>query len=316
MIRRVLDTIAVTVSVALAGGAVMLGSALAPHDEAADLEASAVAAEPIGLVSWAVHAAPPALAAAPAGIPLALDDCRHEAERRVSIAVDGADLLRVESGSGLLRVDGRPGLTDVRAVARLCASERDYLDDMNVTLERRGGTLELRTHYPENRDRVRWGEDYARIELVVEAPQGFGADVTDGSGEMELNDLGPVTIDDGSGEIRVARAAGDVRIEDGSGSIDLRDIRGSVEIEDGSGGVEIDGVTGLVDLRDGSGGISIRNVGADVHVRDGSGSIDVMDVRGDFVVSDDGSGSIDWSGVSGRVDVPSRHRQRGRRIGS
>lgn len=311
MMRRMLDTVAVTVSVALAGGAVMLGTAMAPDAAYAHPENGELPPPPVGLITWAVHAAPaPAAPPLSAEAPQALEECEHEAERRVSVALDGADLLRIEAGSGLLRVDGRPGLTQVRAVARLCASERDYLDDMDVVLERRGGSLELVTRYPEDRDRSRWGNDYARIDLLVEAPAGLDAEVSDGSGEMELNELGALRVDDGSGEIRISRAGGDVRIVDGSGSIEIRDARGSVDVEDGSGGIDIDGVAGRVEVSDGSGGISIRGAGADVRVRDGSGSIEVADVRGDFVVRSDGSGSIDWSGVSGRVDLPSRHDRR------
>ena len=38
--------------------------------------------------------------------------------------------------------------------------------------------------------------------------------------------------------------------------------------------------------------------------RDSSGSIDVSRVGGDFVVEHDGSGSIDYDGVKGKVDIP------------
>lgn len=307
MIRRVLDTAAVTVAVALAGGAVMLGTALGPGAGDEALDADTAVSPTVGLVTWAVHAAPPAEPAPPPELPAALEECRHEVERRVGVEAAGAALLRIESGSGFVRVDGRSELGEVRVVARLCASERDYLDEMDVVLERQGARIELVTRYPENRRRVWRGNDYARIDLVVEAPAGIDADVSDGSGEIELNDLGAARVEDGSGEIRISRARGAVRIDDGSGSIELREIGGPVEIEDGSGGIDIDGVEGTVELADGSGSISVRGVSGDVRIRDGSGSISVRDVGGDLVVREDGSGSLDWSGVQGRVDVPSRH---------
>ena len=42
--------------------------------------------------------------------------------------------------------------------------------------------------------------------------------------------------------------------------------------------------------------------------RDSSGSIAVSRVGGDFVVDHDGSGSIDYDGVKGRVDIPRKDR--------
>jgi hypothetical protein len=42
--------------------------------------------------------------------------------------------------------------------------------------------------------------------------------------------------------------------------------------------------------------------------RDSSGSIDVSRVGGDFVVEHDGSGSIDYDGVKGKVDIPRKDR--------
>jgi hypothetical protein len=39
----------------------------------------------------------------------------------------------------------------------------------------------------------------------------------------------------------------------------------------------------------------------------------VSKVGRDFRVDSKGSGSIDYSAVSGKVDVPERHRERGRR---
>ncbi|HUH14018.1 MAG TPA: DUF4097 family beta strand repeat-containing protein [Longimicrobiales bacterium] len=313
MTHRLLDSLALTVAVTLATGAVMLGAAYAPapHGDA-ELDSLATATSPVGLVSWAVHAvevpeAPPAARAVLGAVPPALDECRHEAERMLQQGAGGSDRLFLESGSGAVRVDGRPGLEQVRVVARLCASEESYLEHMDVTLERQGSTLELRTHYPERRERARWGNDYARLDLVVEVPGGMDADVEDGSGALELNGLGSLRIDDGSGDIAV-QGARDVRIVDGSGGIRVREARGDVEIDDGSGEIDVDGVEGNVTVIDGSGSISVRRVSGDVIVRDGSGSIDVRGVGGDFIVRADGSGSLNWSEVSGRVQVPEKHR--------
>jgi hypothetical protein len=46
---------------------------------------------------------------------------------------------------------------------------------------------------------------------------------------------------------------------------------------------------------------------------DGSGGIDVNKVGRDFRVDNKGSGDIDYVAVSGKVDIPDRHRDRHRR---
>jgi len=48
---------------------------------------------------------------------------------------------------------------------------------------------------------------------------------------------------------------------------------------------------------------------------DGSGNIDVNKVGKDFTVNSKGSGTIDYDSVTGRVDIPERHRDRRYRSG-
>ena len=66
-------------------------------------------------------------------------------------------------------------------------------------------------------------------------------------------------------------------------------------------------------LSDRSGSISATDIRGSVIVEnDGSGEIDATKIGRDFTVESKGSGSIQYREVSGRVDIPSRHRQRDR----
>lgn len=238
--------------------------------------------------------------------------CAYETERRVTLSASAQQWLRLKAGSGSLTVEGREGLHRVEAVARACASDEEYLDGLQLTLENDGGDLSLTTHYPR---RSSWGggNDYARLDLTVQIPKGMAVDVDDSSGEMDLSGTGDLRIDDSSGGITVRNAGGDVTIEDGSGGIDVADVSGDVSIDDGSGGIELQGVQGEVRLRDGSGSIRVEDVQQNVVVEDdGSGSITVRDVKGGFRVAHDGSGSIRYSGVAGTVTIPRDKRPRGR----
>jgi hypothetical protein len=239
-------------------------------------------------------------------------ECRYEAERTVQMDASAARRLLLDAGSGDLKVVGVDGLKEVRAAGHACASDEDYLEDLQVTLEDHAGRLALQTHYPDHRG-IGWrGNDYARIDLTVEVPKGMAVDLNDSSGDLEVSGTGALNIEDSSGSIRVRDVGGPVNIDDSSGEIDVSGVEGDVNVEDGSGGISIRDVQGSVRLDDGSGGIDVAGVGRNVTVADdGSGSIEVRDVKGDFTVRSDGSGGILYSGVQGTVSIP-RDKQEGR----
>ncbi len=238
------------------------------------------------------------------------DRCAYEVERRVSIPASAAMTLRLGAGAGQLSVEGREGLSEVRAVGRACASDRDELDRLQVSARRSGNTVVLETHYPNSHG---FGGDHvARIDLTVEVPMGMAADIDDSSGSMDVSGTGDLTIQDGSGSMSVHDIRGGVKVEDGSGGIEISQVTGAVDIQDGSGGISVRDVSGRVTLGDGSGGIAISGAGAVVVEHDGSGSISARDIHGDFSVLHDGSGSVHWANVAGTVDVPrnKRHQRR------
>ncbi len=237
--------------------------------------------------------------------------CAYQVERRVSVPADATLTLRLTAGSGELHVQGREGLTEVRAVGTACASDRDDLDRLQLSAQRTEGAVVLETRYPHG---IRLGGDHvARIDLTVEVPMGMAADIEDSSGSMDVAGTGSLKIQDGSGSMSVHDIRGPVSIEDGSGGIEVAQVTGSLDVQDGSGGISVRDVTGRVRLGDGSGGIDVKGAGSDVVVEnDGSGSISVSDVRGDFSVLHDGSGSVHYTRVGGAVNVP-RDKHHGRR---
>lgn len=172
----------------------------------------------------------------------------------------------------------------------VCASSSELAEQASVRTEREAGAIVVETVLPEVHDRFTH-DVFVRIDLIVEVPLGTPATVHDGSGSAELSNLA------------------DLEVHDGSGDLHIEDMTGRVDVHDGSGTLEIERASGPVEVYDGSGDVVVRDVGGDVRIHDGSGSIDVDGVRGDLVVSEDGSGSVDYANVGGRVDVP---RRRGR----
>ena len=236
-------------------------------------------------------------------------DCKHSAERSANIDASGVRLLELASGSGAVKIEGKAGLTRVIIRGKACASDADRLEDVTLETDREGSTIVVRANIQDKKwSEQNWsGNAYARLDVVVEVPEALAAEIEDGSGELDLSNLGDVRIRDGSGGI-VGNDMASVHIEDGSGEIELSDIRGEVDIEDGSGEIDLTRVDGGIVIEDGSGEITVRECKSSVRISDQSGSISVRDVAGYFVVDDDGAGSIDYDNVRGRVDVPRKRR--------
>lgn len=243
---------------------------------------------PSAILRSAALASAAFLVAAPAVRAQSDDDGRYTAPRNATVDARGATVVRIHAEAGILRVEGRRGVGEVRVKGTARASRERDLDDIQLVAERRGNVVEVRADIPEVRMSMRNG--YRGLDLVLEVPDDIALDVEDGSGDVEIRDVGDVDLRDGSGGIELTNV-GAAQVEDGSGELKIRNARGDVTISDGSGTIDV------------------RTVGGTVTVRaDGSGSIDVSDVGGDFVVERDGSGGLAWTQVKGDVRVPRRKR--------
>ncbi len=230
-------------------------------------------------------------------------DCGYRAERTAVVSASDADLVRIAAGAGSLRIEGRPGLSEVRIRGEACASEARYLEGIRLRAERSGGEVRIETLMPEMSG---FGRKSATLDLVVEVPERLPLDVDDSSGDVEVRRVAALRLSDSSGGIEVSEVAGDVEVDDSSGDIRLRGVRGNVRLSDSSGGIDVRDVAGSVRVEaDGSGDIEISDVGRDVVIdRDSSGGIHVANVEGDFVVERDGSGGIRHQDVGGTVRIP------------
>jgi len=235
----------------------------------------------------------------------------YTAPRNAAVDANGARLLQVEAAAGVLRVEGRAGLRQVQVRGTARSSSQDMLNRIRIIAERRGDVVFIKSDMPDE-DSRNWSDNHsAALDLVIEVPQGMNADVGDGSGELEIVNVGSLELSDGSGEITIESAGGSVTINDGSGNITIDNVRGDVRVSDGSGEINVRNVTGSFTVKsDGSGGISASDIRGSVIVEnDGSGEIDANKVGKDFTVESKGSGSIKYREVSGQIDIPERHRR-------
>jgi hypothetical protein len=238
----------------------------------------------------------------------------YTSPRNAEVGVGGAKSIRIDAAAGILKVEGRAGIDQVRVRGTARSTTKNRLDAIKLIAERRGDEIYIKADMPDDRDggwRGRDDWDQMALDLVIEVPTSLPLDVRDGSGEAEFNNTGALELEDGSGEIWVKGGHGDVRISDGSGNITIEGVQGSVRVSDGSGNVRARDITGnFVVGEDGSGDIDVSSVGGTMRVEnDGSGNIDVDRISGDFVVDHDGSGNIRYDTVKGSVRIPDRKRR-------
>jgi hypothetical protein len=236
----------------------------------------------------------------------------YTAPRNAVVDAAGARTVEVDAAGGTLRVEGKPGLRQVQVTGTARASSQRLLNQIKLIAERRGDLVFIKADMPENygwRDDGDWS---VALDLVIQVPQGINTDISDGSGDTKIFNVGAIEASDGSGDFSVDGAAGSVRIKDGSGNLTIENVGGDVAVSDGSGEINVRNVSGSFTVEsDGSGGIYATDVRGSVIVQsDGSGGIDVNKVGKDFRVNHKGSGSIDYSSVTGTVDIPDRHRGR------
>lgn len=210
--------------------------------------------------------------------------------RDLKMDAGGIRSLAIDAGAGSLDISGDPTADAIVVIATVTVANEKadearkiMASDMVLTLERDGDTALLKSYF-ESDGSWGWGEQNG-IALEVRVPEHLGLAVDDGAGSMEIRDV-----------------RGDIKVDDGSGSIVMTAVGGNIELEDGSGSISINGAGDDIRIVDGSGSIRVRQVGGSVVVADGSGSIDVSDVGRDLIVEEDGSGSLRFAGVQGRVE--------------
>lgn len=212
----------------------------------------------------------------------------YEETRDLSVPSAGLETLRIEAGAGSLQVSGAPGADAVTVSARIrvpgasaSRAAKVIERDMVLRLDADGAVAQLDSWFESGPSL--FGSS-PTIDLEVRLPPELSLEIEDGSGSIEIRDMGAA-----------------VQVDDGSGSLSLRRVRGPVSIDDGSGSIVVRDVERDVSIRDGSGSITVSRVGGNVRIIDGSGGIDVAEVAGDLDIPKAGSGSVSISEVQGRV---------------
>jgi DUF4097 and DUF4098 domain-containing protein YvlB len=237
----------------------------------------------------------------------ASDYCEYEKNIDQTLDLAGSEELFVLAGAGELRITGKKDSDVAQIKGRVCVSQEEWLEQSGLGTSS-GTRAEITVDLPDIDDGRSWSDNnYAYLDLRLEVPEGIRLNVKDSSGDIEMEGVGAVTVQDSSGDMNITHASGPISIKDSSGDINLSDIRGDVTIEsDSSGDIVGKDIMGNVLVEsDSSGDIEFSDVGEDFVVeRDSSGDISANRVGGDFKVLRDGSGEIDATDVEGAVEIP------------
>ena len=238
-----------------------------------------------------------------------LFDCTNTAPRHASAPLTGVSHITVIGRAGDLKVSGRTGVREVTATGTACADDKDTLNQIQFGVRQSGTELRIEAVIPDRASSFFSWNGGASLDMEVIVPDSIAIDIEDGSGDTIVENVGPLKMLDGSGDLAIHGVHGNADVRDGSGGLTITDVNGDLKVNDGSGEMEIDRVAGSVTIDDGSGSITVRNVQRNVTIEnDGSGSVDVTDVRGDFIVENKGSGSVAYTRIGGRISIPRRNR--------
>lgn len=254
-------------------------------------------------------------------------ECRYSAPRNVDLDAASLKSFLLDLGSADARVSGVAGLSRVEVRGTACASNPDWLKDLQLDTSQSAdsASVKVRRGDHDNVFSLFGFSRYAYMKLSVRVPPQLAIAIRSGSGDVVAETLASLDFHAGSGDLQADEISGALALQVASGDVEGRHV-GSVALRStGSGDVTVAGVRGDVhadhagsgDLHFsnveggvwvgsvGSGDVRLENIGRDVQVGSiGSGDVVVNDVGGNLQVDAAGSGDVTYHGVKGTVHVP------------
>lgn len=254
-------------------------------------------------------------------------ECRYSAPRNVDLEATTLKSLLLNLGSADAHVTGVAGLSRVEVRGTACASNQEWLKDLQLDTSRSGDSATVTVRREDNDSIFSFFgfARYAYMKLTVRVPPQLAVAIRSGSGDVVAETLASLDFHAGSGDLQADGITGTLALQVGSGDVEARHV-GSVQLSStGSGDVTVAGISGDVHADQsgsgnlhfsnvgggvwvgsvGSGDVKLEDIGRDVQVGSiGSGDVAVDDVGGNLQVGAAGSGDVTYHGVRGTVHVP------------
>ncbi|HLG63302.1 MAG TPA: DUF4097 family beta strand repeat-containing protein [Ktedonosporobacter sp.] len=196
-----------------------------------------------------------------------------------SVSITGHPRLVIHDDSGTVHIHtgGNSSSVVITETKHATGLGSVSLNDMHVTYGGSGNTVEITAQ--DGINPLFFGSK--GIDLDITAPNTSDVVVTDGSGQVEINDI-----------------TGQVQAETGSGSVTVNNLNGPATLKTGSGTITVQGLVGQASMTTGSGDIEVKGatLSGQSTMKTGSGSID-------FSGSIDPAGSYNFGTGSGSITV-------------
>lgn len=229
--------------------------------------------------------------------------CTDTGERNHTVDASDIRVLRLETGTGILRLRGSDEIDEVRVSARACSRDPEMLDDIDFRFETDGDVLTLTDRLPEGANHPE--AMFARLDLMLNVPSDLIIEVSDRREPLEIANVAGLKVDSGRGEVTISGVTGDAEVRTGRGDLRIENIGGNLTLSRDFGEMIVQNVRGDVVIEwAGRGNSSISNVGGSLRViRNGRGNIGAQRIGGDFIVEANQAGEIAHRGVEGKVEI-------------
>ncbi|MEV7939312.1 hypothetical protein AB0O82_24650 [Kitasatospora sp. NPDC088264] len=130
-----------------------------------------------------------------------------------------------------------------------------------------------------------------------------------GTGDIALDDTGPLSVEAGRGDITAGRVDGGAEVTLGHGTVRLAEVEGPAVVKSAGGDTWIGSAGASVRVNASRGAITVGRAAAAVEARTARGRISIGEVREGSFVLETGIGDIDFGigeGTSARLDVSTR----------
>jgi hypothetical protein len=238
----------------------------------------------------------------------AAERCRYSAPRNAELDAAGLKALSVAIGPDDLAIHGVTGLAKIVVRGTACASNRKWLQHIQVETARHGDTASVIARDGDHGIVFSLsGGSYAYLKLDVSVPQSLGVKLQVGSGDASARDLAALDAALGSGDLKVSGVAGEFGLRTGSGDVVASNV-GKLNLSSvGSGDVSVDGVNGDARVGSvGSGDLELGNVKGHASLGSlASGDVKIIGVGGSVKADSVGSGDLIVRNVTGDVSVGS-----------
>ncbi len=219
-------------------------------------------------------------------------------------AVDAGEIrvLRLDTGSGVLRLRGSDEIDEIRVSGQACALDPEMLADFKLVLEPVDGVLTLTDRMPDGANHPE--ASFAKLHMALNVPRRLAIEVTTQREPVHINNIASLKIDKERGELDIENVDGDVEVTSRFGDLTIRNVGGNVTLSRDRGETIIEGVRGNVVVeRSLRGNTLFRDIGGDLHISKERGNIAAVNVAGDLVVRDRQEGRLTYDNIGGRVDA-------------